>query len=60
MYFDPMKPHCLECPYKPPLEREKVGEIEEPQGEAKERALRDLFEEMRENDRMIARQYGIF
>lgn len=24
MYFDPMKPHCLACPYKPPLEREKV------------------------------------
>jgi len=25
MYFDPMKPHCLDCPYKPPLEREKVA-----------------------------------
>ena len=25
MYFDPMKPHCLACPYKPPLEREKVA-----------------------------------
>jgi len=23
--YDPMKPHCLDCPYKPPLEREKVA-----------------------------------
>ena len=23
--YDAMKPHCLPCPYKPPLEREKVA-----------------------------------
>lgn len=22
--YDAMKPHCLPCPYKPPLEREKL------------------------------------
>lgn len=42
--FNPMKPHCLECPYKPPLEREKVVAIEEPQGDAKAIALKELFE----------------
>ena len=59
MYFDPMKPHCLACPYKPPLEREKVGGVEELKGEEKDRALSELFECLRENDRMIARQYGM-
>lgn len=59
MYFDPMKPHCLECPYKPPLEREKVGGVEELKGEEKDRALSELFECLREHDRMIARQYGM-
>ena len=28
--YDPMKPHCLDCPYKPPLEREKVVKVAEP------------------------------
>jgi len=44
MYFDPMKPHCLPCPYKPPLEREKNGQIEELKGEALSRAIREIFE----------------
>ncbi len=50
MYFDPMKPHCLPCPYKPPLEREKVGAVREVTGEEKERAMNELFRVVEERD----------
>ena len=50
MIFNPMKPHCLECPYKPPLEREKVGAVREVTGEEKERAMNELFRVVEERD----------
>lgn len=49
--FNPMKPHCLECPYKPPLEREKVGAVREVTGEEKERAMNELFSVVEDRDR---------
>lgn len=48
--FNPMKPHCLACPYKPPLEREKVGAVREVTGEEKERAMNELFRVVEERD----------
>lgn len=50
MYFDPMKPHCLPCPYKPPLEREKVVAVREVTGEEKERAMHELFAVVEDRD----------
>lgn len=49
--FNPMKPHCLACPYKPPLEREKVGAVREVTGEEKERAMNELFRVVEDRDR---------
>ena len=49
--FNPMKPHCLACPYKPPLEREKVGAVREVTGEEKERAMNELFSVVEDRDR---------
>ena len=50
MIFDPMKPHCLACPYKPPLEREKVVAVREVTGEEKERAMHELFAVVEDRD----------
>lgn len=58
--FNPMKPHCLDCPYKPPLEREKVGGVEELKGEELRKALQEVFEPIPPPPRRFNEWEGMF